>query len=109
MVDITVSVFAAGEKRLLALIPISNWRLADESDATLVIDAILAHAMSILREGRGFSDAEVKSFRYEVHRQRPLEAREQSGIEISNSSLDITERAWSSCSASEETHERDEI
>jgi hypothetical protein len=93
MLDITVNVYASGEKRLLALVPIFSWRLARDSDAPLGADEIITFAMTILRDSRGFSDTEVKSFGYEVHRQRPLEAREQSGIEISNSSLDITERA----------------
>ena len=74
MSDITVSVFAAGGRQLLALIPVPSMPIAHPHGAPCGDDDLVAYAMGILRDGRGFSDLEVRSFRYEVRRVRPIEA-----------------------------------
>lgn len=74
MSDITVSVFAASGRQLLALIPVPSMPIAHPHGAPCGDDDLVTYAMGILRDGRGFSDLEVRSFRYEVRRVRPIEA-----------------------------------
>ncbi len=78
MYDVSVSVFAAGEKQILALIPISSSDLTRESGSVASDTQIVAMAMCALRDNRRFSDAEIESFRYKVRRLRQNDAPAQS-------------------------------
>lgn len=71
MHDLSVDVFAAGEKRLLAIVPVKV-RASGQGGQPASDAEIIAEAMCALRETRRFSDREIESFRYKINRTTPL-------------------------------------
>lgn len=70
MHDLSVDVFAAGEKRLLAIVPMKV-RPSGQGGQPASDAEIIAEAMCALRETRRFSDREIETFRYKINRTMP--------------------------------------
>ncbi|MDC7264623.1 MULTISPECIES: hypothetical protein [unclassified Shinella] len=70
MRDLSVDVFAAGEKRLLAIVPVKV-RASGQGGQPASDAEIIAEAMCALRETRRFSNREIESFRYKINRTTP--------------------------------------